>query len=632
MFLVEFLMQGVRGIRELARLRFQRGFNFVAAGNESGKTSSVDSMLRLLFPSSEAGLMDPLISKYTPDASRAAIVVFSDEQMYYRVIQDFSKHAVNISKYNSATKEFGLIHKDWASATQFMAGLTAGMSEAEYRRLFVLRREDCSAQSASPVTHVSASPRSVPVRKPAPAAGGKTAANEARLAQLKEALRKAEEAADADYRAQSAKLRLGETQKKLEGLEELDRRASEIDASIDELKGCATLPENLDVLIDEHERRQGQNMVDSDQLAKDIEGLKMQLAEMPSVNLVKDKLFILGAVLGVLSVVAGLFILTAEQANFFPLGVLLSLLLIAVAWYKGQRKNTQHKQLMKEEEALQAQLVELEKGFEEAGSAIMACMKATGSSTTRELKDKTDNYRYFFSLRQDIEEQRKRTLGGLTVGDLQAESAKQQQETIELEKAASAVAQYAVDTYSIRQDIERIESEMSAEAPMDFGGGPELFAEVAAQAPADGNGGFLEDLRIASRIGRLDTEMLIQTVEAAAQRNLSAVTAGRYIRIEIGREGNPVLHLKDDSRVSFSELSHGTRGLVHFCLKTGLLESIANKLRMPFVLDDPLVGFDPVRQQAACQVLRGLGTKTQVILFASNPALKAGTDSAAELR
>jgi uncharacterized protein YhaN len=84
--------------------------------------------------------------------------------------------------------------------------------------------------------------------------------------------------------------------------------------------------------------------------------------------------------------------------------------------------------------------------------------------------------------------------------------------------------------------------------------------------------------------------------------------------------------------MSFSELSHGTRGLVYFCLKTGLLESIANKLRMPFVLDDPLVGFDPVRQQAACQVLRALGTKTQVILFASNPALKAGTDSAAELR
>ena len=98
MFLVELVMQGVRGIRELARLRFQRGFNFVAAGNESGKTSSVDSILRLLFPQSQSEFMEPLLSRYTPDASRAALVVFSDDQTYYRVIQDFSKLAVNLSR------------------------------------------------------------------------------------------------------------------------------------------------------------------------------------------------------------------------------------------------------------------------------------------------------------------------------------------------------------------------------------------------------------------------------------------------------------------------------------------------------------------------------------------------------
>jgi DNA repair exonuclease SbcCD ATPase subunit len=262
----------------------------------------------------------------------------------------------------------------------------------------------------------------------------------------------------------------------------------------------------------------------------------------------------------------------------------------------------------------------------------MDCMKATGSTTTRELKDKADNYRYFLSLRQDIEEQRKHSLGGLAVEDLQTEYAKQQQETTELEKAARAVAQYAVDTYSIRQDIERIESEMSAGAPMDFGGGQELFAEFAAPASAGGHGGFLTELGIASRIGGIETETLIPAVEAAAQRNLSAVTAGRYVRIEIGHEGGPVVHLRDDSKVSFSDLSHGTRDMVYFCLRTGLLEAIAGKHRLPFILDDPLAGFDPARQQAACQILRALGTKTQVILFTSNPALKAGNDAAAELK
>jgi hypothetical protein len=633
MFLVELVMQGVRGIRELARLRFQRGFNFVAAGNESGKTSSVDSMLRLLFPSSQSGFTESFLSKYTPDASRAALVVFSDDQTYYRVIQDFSKRAVNLSKYNGATKEFELIHKDWDGTAQFMAGLTAGMTEEEFGRLFIFRREHYAAQSGSSVTQASTAPLPTSARKPAPAAGGKAAANEARLAQLRETLRQAEEAADADYRAQSAKLRLDEIKKKLDGLEELDRRASEIEASLGELKGCSALPENLDGLIDEHERRQGQQMADSDELTKEIEGLKMQLAEMPPVNLVTDKLFILGAVFGSLSVIAGLFILTTEQAHFFPLGVLAALLLIAVAWYKGQRKNAQRKQLMREEETLRTQLGELERNFEQGGSTIMACMKATGSTTTRELKDKADNYRYFLSLRQDIEEQRKHALGDLTVEDLQAEFSKQQQESVDLEKAARAVAQYAVDTYSIRQDIERIESEMSAGAPMDFGGeGQELFAGFAASAPVGGKGGFLRELGIASRIGGIETETLMPAVEAAAQRNLSAVTAGKYIRVEIGPEGDPVVHLKDDSKLNFSDLSHGTRDLVYFCLRTGLIEAIAGKHRLPFILDDPLAGFDPARQQAACQILRALGAKTQVIIFTSNAALRAGNDAAAELK
>jgi hypothetical protein len=632
MFLVELVMQGVRGIRELARLRFQNSFNFIAAGNESGKTASVDSMLRLLFPRSQSEFTEPLLSRYTPEASRAALVVFSDDQTYYRVIQDFSKRAVNLSKYNGATKEFGLIHKDWDNTAQFMAGLTAGMTEEEFGRLFILRREHYAAQLGSSVIHSSAAPPAASVRKPAPPAGGKAAANEAKLAQLRETLRKAEEAADADYRAQSAKLRLDEIKKKLDGHEELDRRVSEIEASLGELKGCSTLPENLDGLIDEYDRRQGQKMADSDEITKKIEGLKMQLAGMPSVNLLTDKLFILGMVFGSLSVIAGLFILTTEQAHFFPLGVLAALLLIAVAWYKGQRKNAQRKQITMEEETLRTELDELERSFEQEGAAFMACMKATGSTTTKELKDKADNYRYFLSLQQDIEEQRKRALGGMAVGDLQAEFSKQQQESIDLEKAARAVAQYAVDTYSIRQDIERIESEMSAGSPMDFGGGgQELFAGFAAPAPVGGQGGFLRELGIASRISGIETETLIPTAEAAAQRNLSAVTTGKYIRIEIGPEG-PVVHLKDDSKLNFSDLSHGTRDLVYFCLRTGLIEALAGKCRLPFILDDPLAGFDPARQRAACQILRALGSKTQVILFTSNPALRAGNDAAAELK
>ena len=47
---------------------------------------------------------------------------------------------------------------------------------------------------------------------------------------------------------------------------------------------------------------------------------------------------------------------------------------------------------------------------------------------------------------------------------------------------------------------------------------------------------------------------------------------------------------------------------------------------------EAFAAFDPARQQAACQILRALGAKTQVILFISNPALKAAGDAEAELK
>jgi len=127
-------------------------------------------------------------------------------------------------------------------------------------------------------------------------------------------------------------------------------------------------------------------------------------------------------------------------------------------------------------------------------------------------------------------------------------------------------------------------------------------------------------------------ETLIPAVEAAAQRNLSTVSGGKYVRIEVGQDGPPVMRGRDDKVVGESELSHGAKALIYFCLRTGLVEALAGKLRLPFILDDALAGFDPARQQAACQVLRTLGKKTQVLLFTANPALKLPGEPAAELK
>lgn len=635
MFLVELVMQGIRGFRELARLRFQSGFNLIAAGNEAGKTAAVDSMQRLLFPVDQPSRIASLISRAVPDASRGALVVYSDDGGYYRLIQDFSKRAVNLSKYNPATKEFSLMYKTWESAVPFMAGLTAGITEEEYARIFIIRRDQRAASAPSRTAAPVAAPH--PVHQPA-AKSGKAAASEARLAELRETLHKAEEAADAEYRMQSGKLRLDEIRKKLESLDEIDNKYTEMEARLEELKGCATLPPNLAELIDAHVEQQGKKMADSDDLHEQIAQLKAQLGTMPVPNLFADKLFIAGAAVAVLSFIAALAVLTPEQSHYFPLGILVAAILVVAAWYNSTRRSAQRKVVQKEIGALEADRIALEKSFEQGGAAIVACMKSTGSKTTEELKEKVDHYRHFLSLRDEIAEQQQRIYGGVTHKALLEDYQNQQLEVIELEKAARAVAHNAVDTYSIRQDIERIESELpsggSDSASSWDAGAPDLgdFGSPDFGAVVPGGTGFLADLGIASRIGAIEMETLIPAVEAAAQRNLMAVTAGKYVRIEIAGDAGPVVHAKDDTAVQASDLSPSTQELISFCIRTGIVEALAGKRRLPLLLDDPLAGFDPMRQKAACQVLRSLGTKTQVILFASNPELKIAGDVFAELK
>jgi len=630
MFLVELVMQGVRGFRELARLRFQSGFNFVAAGTEAGKTTAVETVQRLLFPSSQPDLMDVLISKYSPDASRGALVMLVGDGAYYRIIQDFSKRAVHISKYDVGTKEFTILHKDWDSAKTFMADLTTDMTDGDFAKVFILRRDHYTHRPYVPA------PASIPRAKPAKSAvpsGQTVAVDQARLAELREALGKSEEAADAEYKAQAAKLALDAIKEKLTSLDEIEQKRSELESTLLGLKACETLPLNIAELIETYERLQGQKMIEAEDLNKQLDGLKFQLAGIPTGDLIANKFFIAGTSLLILSILAP-FIIPVAYAAYFPVGVLVSIGLMGAVWYNGSRKNAQRKAILKDIKALEKDRIELEKHSEQEGASFKVYLKATGATGPADLKDKADNYRYFRSMRDDIEEQRGRILSDSTSEMLQQEYNKRQQEALELEKAARAVAQYNVDTYAIRQDIGRIEVGLSAEAPWDFGAeAKQLPVEFSSSAVSDMQVGLHAEFAIASRIGGIEMETLIPAVEAAAQKNLAAITGGKYVRIEIGANGGRlIVHAKDESVARIEDQSHGTRDIVYFCIRTGLMEALIGKLRLPVLLDDPLTGFDTARQKAACQILRTLGAKTQVILFSSNASLKAAGDTVLEIK
>jgi uncharacterized protein YhaN len=350
-----------------------------------------------------------------------------------------------------------------------------------------------------------------------------------------------------------------------------------------------------------------------------------------------EKLFIGGVAVGALSLIAGLFGLFDEQSYLFPVGILAGLLLVGAGWYNSSRMSAQRREVQKEIDGLVKERADIEKKFQDGGAAIMKFMKATGSSSAGELKDKADNYRHYLGIASDLRMQQSNALSDQPQEQLQEEYSRQRDEVARLEAAARELSRFAVDTYSIRQEIDRLEgASAGGGAGIAFGGAEEpAFAAAPSAAPAPGAGtgvNVLAEIAVASRLSGIEMETLVPAVESAAQRNLITVSAGKYVKIEIGADGQPLLHDKAGGSHGYAALSHSTREAAYFCLRAGLVEAIAGKRRLPFILDDPFIGMDPLRQQAACNALRVLGTKTQVLLFTSNAALRTQPDAFSELK
>jgi uncharacterized protein YhaN len=107
---------------------------------------------------------------------------------------------------------------------------------------------------------------------------------------------------------------------------------------------------------------------------------------------------------------------------------------------------------------------------------------------------------------------------------------------------------------------------------------------------------------------------------AAAGRHFAALTAGRYVRLDVdeaagGRRTLAAVRA-DESACPVEALSEGTRDQLYLALRVASVEAYAADAEpLPFIADDLLVHFDDARAAAAIALLARLGRTTQVILF-----------------
>lgn len=107
----------------------------------------------------------------------------------------------------------------------------------------------------------------------------------------------------------------------------------------------------------------------------------------------------------------------------------------------------------------------------------------------------------------------------------------------------------------------------------------------------------------------------------SASSLFEAVTGGRYLRIRQVVDQRQVEVIDAGGRaVAASDLSRGTREQLYLCLRLGLVEAFAEQgIRLPLLMDDVLVNFDPVRAQATARVLGGVAAAQQILFFTCHP-------------
>lgn len=104
-----------------------------------------------------------------------------------------------------------------------------------------------------------------------------------------------------------------------------------------------------------------------------------------------------------------------------------------------------------------------------------------------------------------------------------------------------------------------------------------------------------------------------------AAEHLATVTAGAYRRV-LQQEDDVLVTDADDQPWPVATLSRGTAEQLYLCLRLALAEDLAtHRARLPFVMDDALVNFDPHRAARVAQRLATIADDTQVLYFTCHP-------------
>ncbi len=102
---------------------------------------------------------------------------------------------------------------------------------------------------------------------------------------------------------------------------------------------------------------------------------------------------------------------------------------------------------------------------------------------------------------------------------------------------------------------------------------------------------------------------------------LDAFTSHQFKAAELGAQGEVSVVSADDETVSYTDLEGEALDKVDMALRLALAELVVSKFRVPIIIDDPVIEFDPKRRKLFGQMLGHFGRATQVLVLSGQSDL-----------
>jgi hypothetical protein len=600
--LLELASQGIRGaVSGSGRATFRPGYVVVPAGGDA-------------FCATVAGLLwseaaDAEALRAAPGMPvRAGATFTARDRTLYRLVTDFCGE-FQLQRYDSAARTFSPEASGRAAVQSWIAAQTGLTSRDAFEDLLCLSAAHLPSRSAA-VTRAAAPPPP-PSREPERI--------RARLAELREDLRRSRQVDELQRSVDDLQTRVSQVD---ETLREGEQLRSDLDRAEERLRGLgpiATAAEELgdvEARLAAHERATARHAEAMARIAEDREDLEKHLRRPPPLW----KLPQLWA-----GVAAGAAALAAGLASTGALRYVALLDVPAFGWsawtalrwvggVEGAERAVRRTRIVDERERKVREQWEAESGPVNRALATASIVEVTDLRSALEAVAEARAAREAAAAALGEWQARPETL------DAQGERARLHAELRKAEGALSELTtEFVRDVGTLDAEIARLEGELAAEEqPRRRGPG----ASGASEDP-------IADLvrRVHGEIGPED-ELGLANLEARASEIL-AVIAGRRLEGLWAHADGPVVVQPAGGKVRFRDLPPEARDLCWTALKLALLEHAVGRGRGFAVVDSALDPLPVVARRVAAHILKRSARSAQVLHATSDAVFREAADHAA---